>query len=107
MDQYARIVFNAISALFAILILVALLKPDFFPFLRDKGTNFPSLGRQGQYVAMIVSTWGFMWLTIHDKMTEWFFVGYMFAWAGAQYASLRLKALAPDKPKPPAEEVKP
>lgn len=32
--------------------------------------------------AWFVSTWGFYWLVLHDKMTEWYFMGYMVAWAG-------------------------
>lgn len=32
--------------------------------------------------AWLVSTWGFYWLTLHDKMTEWYFGGYMLAWTG-------------------------
>ena len=91
MNEYSQIVFNAISAMFALLILIALIKPEMFPFLRDKGTEFPSLGRQGQYVAMITSTWVLMWITIKGALQEWLFVGYMFAWAGAHFGSIWLK----------------
>lgn len=91
MTDHGQIVFNTISAMFAILILLALIKPGMFPFLRDKGTDFPSLGRQGQYVAMITSTWIIMWVTMKGALQEWLFIGYMFAWGGAHFASLWLK----------------
>jgi hypothetical protein len=83
--------FNVLSGLFAVLVLFALIRPSTFRFLLDKDSVEPSLGRQGQYVALIVSTWGFMWLIIHDKMTEFFFTSYMLAWAGAQFGSIFLK----------------
>ena len=30
-------------------------------------------------------------LALNDHMTEWFFVGYMMSWAGAQFSSVWLK----------------
>ncbi len=49
-----------------------------------------SLSKTGQLVALLVSTWGFVALTRADKMSEWFFTGYMLAWAGANIASKAL-----------------
>jgi len=94
--------FDFLTAMFALLILFALIKPAMFRFLLDKDSVEPSLGRQGQYVALVVSTWGFMWLVIHDKMTEFFFTSYMLAWAGAQFGSifLKMKGKQADEPKP-------
>jgi len=45
----------------------------------DKKLNDKKFMRTG---AWAVSTWGFYWLILHDKMTEWYFWGYMLAWAG-------------------------
>jgi len=84
-------IFNVMTVAFAILILLALIKPGLFRFLLDKDSVEPSLGRQGQYVALVVSTWALMWLVIHDKLTEFFFTSYMLAWAGAQFGSIFLK----------------
>lgn len=42
-----------------------------------------SLSKIGQATALIVSTWGFVFLTMAGKMTEWYFGVYMAAWAGA------------------------
>ena len=85
------LLFKAVSAMCAIILVIALLKPQQLPFLLDKDTEIPSLGRIGQFVALIVSTWSMIELVLDDKLTEWFFGGYMVTWAGAQAASLALK----------------
>lgn len=33
-----------------------------------------------RFGAWIVSTWGFVYLIVDDKFTEWYFLGYMGAW---------------------------
>ena len=33
-----------------------------------------------RFGAWIVSTWGFVYLTTRDGLTEWYFIGYMGAW---------------------------
>ena len=33
-----------------------------------------------RFGAWIVSTWGFVYLMLDDKFTEWYFVGYMSIW---------------------------
>ena len=33
-----------------------------------------------RFGAWIVSTWGFIYLIANDKLSEWYFVGYMGAW---------------------------
>lgn len=62
-------------------------KPDKFD-LRDliveKETGRVSLSRFGQFVALLVSTWGFVALTLHDKLTEWYYASYMMIWAAAE-----------------------
>lgn len=77
--------------LIAIIGILAMLKPLMFRFLLDKDTNEPSLGRVGQFIALLTSTWGFIALTIDGKLSEWYVTAYMLVWAGAQAASLALK----------------
>lgn len=85
------LLYQTVSALVAALVLVVWVRPQTFVFLLDKDSNFPSLGRQGQFTAMVVSTWVLITVTIKGGLAEWLFVGYMFAWAGAQFGSLWLK----------------
>jgi len=33
-----------------------------------------------RFGAWILSTWGFMYLILNNRLTEWYFVGYMTAW---------------------------
>lgn len=39
-----------------------------------------SIGRIGIFVALTCSTWAFVYLVLNDKITEWYFTGYMGAW---------------------------
>lgn len=39
-----------------------------------------SIGRIGIFTALSVSTWGFVYLILNDKMTEFYYTGYMGAW---------------------------
>jgi len=39
-----------------------------------------SMGRIGIFTALICSTWAFVYLVLNDKITEWYFTGYMGAW---------------------------
>lgn len=39
-----------------------------------------SFARIGQFVALAVSTWGFVFLTLEGKMSEWYMTMYMGAW---------------------------
>lgn len=81
-----------VSGLTAMLVVLAWIKPQTFSFLRDKDSHFPSLGRQGQYTALLASTWVLVTLTLQDgKLPEWYGMGYMLAWAGAQFSSVWLK----------------
>jgi hypothetical protein len=82
---------EAVSAAVAVLVLLVWVRPHTFKFLLDKGSTYPSLGRQGQYTAMVVSTWALVTVTLKGGLAEWLFVGYMFAWAGAQFGSIWLK----------------
>ena len=33
-----------------------------------------------RFGAWIISTWGFIYMIANDKLTEWYFIGYMGAW---------------------------
>jgi hypothetical protein len=35
-----------------------------------------------RFGAWIVSTWGFVYLILENKFSEWYFMGYMAAWVG-------------------------
>lgn len=50
-------------------------------------TGRMQLSKVGQLAALVVSTWGFVHLTLAYKLTEWYFTAYMFAWAGANLAA--------------------
>jgi len=83
--------YQAVSAAVALLVLIVWVRPQTFQFLLDKGSAFPSLGRQGQFTAMVISTWVLVTVTLKGGLAEWLFIGYMFAWASAQFGSLWLK----------------
>jgi hypothetical protein len=55
--------------------------------LVDHATEKVSLMKVGQGVALVTSTWGFIVLVSKDKLTEFYFLGYMAAWAGANLAN--------------------
>lgn len=52
--------------------------------------------------AFLVSTAAFAWLAYHDKLTEWFFVGYMGTWVGARFLRDREQRLNNGGPSDPA-----
>lgn len=52
--------------------------------LRSQVTGKVSLAKFGQFIALLVSTWGFIALTLNDKLTEWYFTSYMAVWAAAE-----------------------
>ena len=54
-----------------------------------------SLFKLGQASALIVSTWAFVVLVQHDKLTEYYFYGYMGIWSGINLAK-NLFGKAPD-----------
>ena len=59
-------------------------KFDLRDLIVDKASGRVSLSRFGQLTALLVSTWGFVTLTLHDKLTEWYYGSYMFTWAAAE-----------------------
>ena len=88
-----NLLYQIVSALTAMLVIVAWVRPETFRFLMDKESGFHSLGRQGQYTAMLTSTWVLVSVTLlkEGDIQEWLFIGFMLAWAGAQFGSLWLK----------------
>ena len=57
--------------------------------------NRLSLSRLGQLTALVVSTSILIHQTVSGKLTEWLFIGYMTAWAGA-YIAAKLAAKKAD-----------
>ena len=55
--------------------------------LVDTETKKVSLFKVGQMCALAVSTWAFVILVQRDRLTEWYFAGYMLTWAGANLAN--------------------
>lgn len=53
----------------------------------DSKTENVSLSKLGQFVALVVSTSALWYEMMHGRLTEWLFIGYMMAWAGANIAS--------------------
>ena len=101
------LLFQIVSAFVATLVFIVWLRPQTFEALLDKDRSVPSLGRQGQFTAMIVSTWVLVVLTIRDDVSEWFFSMYMFAWAGSQFGSLWLKMKGQTTSTPDTDDVVP
>ena len=50
-----------------------------------------------QLGAFAVSTWGFIFIIIHNALTEYYFTAYMIAWSGSQIASRWLSIREYDK----------
>lgn len=80
----------AFGAILALLFLLAFILAWKATHQNDSSFNFESvfldadgktsLGRVSAFIALIVSTWAFVYLTLNDRLTEWFFAGYMAAW---------------------------
>lgn len=60
---------------------------DLKHLLVDSNTNRVSLQKTGQLVALLFSSWAFVYETRSGRLTEWLFIGYMVAWSGANLAS--------------------
>lgn len=76
-----------ISSLLFIIFLITAHSSKVQPFdikttIVDESGRF-SLSKFGQLVALMVSTWVLIYQTRHNNLTEWLFIGYMSAWAGA------------------------
>ena len=82
---------RVLSGLCGMIVIVAWVRPHTFLVLIDLPSNHPSLAAQGQFTAMVVSTWALVQLTLDNELTEWFFGAYMLAFAGAKFGSAFLK----------------
>ena len=45
-----------------------------------------------RFGAWLVSTWGFVYLIVEERFSEWYFVGYMAAWVGNAIVESVVKA---------------
>ena len=59
---------------------------DLHDLFADSVTGKLSTMKIAQNVALIVSTWAFIHLTLEDKLTEWFFTAYMTVWVAGYIA---------------------
>lgn len=72
-------------------------------------------GKFMRFTAFVVSTWGFVYLIIDQRFSEWYFAGYIAAWAGnallGNYLALRADNIngssPPPNPPPPPAPSKP
>jgi len=71
---------------------------DLQDLLTDSKTGKASLQKTGQLVAMLVSTWVLIHETRAARLTEWLFMAYMLAWAGANLAGKWLETRKPKEP---------
>ena len=60
---------------------------DLEDLLLDQKTGKASLAKLGQFTALSVSTWSFVYCTLHGTLTEFYFGTYMAAWAGTNLAN--------------------
>jgi hypothetical protein len=83
---------QAAGILIGLLQLIVWFRPRVLEYLLDPVTNKPTLGKVGQMTALLTSTWGFIALVELKSFSEWFFILYMIAWAGAQFGASYLKS---------------
>lgn len=80
-----------VLALFGLLLLYVIQRKhdnyDLRWLITDEITKQPSLHKLGQLGALLISSWGFVYETIHGRMSEWYFGLYMGAWAAAEVAN--------------------
>lgn len=122
-QAFERLLNNPMAAALMVMIAFALAvmfviqaKKDKFDLrwlITDEQTKQPSLHKFGQLVALIISSWGFVYETLNGRMTEWYFGAYMVAWAAAEAANkfitsrseLPPNPMAPAMPAPPGPNV--
>jgi hypothetical protein len=71
---------------------------DYLTSTRDAKVRFDAR-KTWEAGAFIVSTFAFVWLVYSDKLTEWFFIGYMGTWVGARFLRDREQRLSSTPPK--------
>lgn len=67
-------------------LLIAQFKKDSFDLrflVVDDDTGKPSIHKAGQGIALIVSTWGFVYQIVHTQLTDTYLLVYVAAWAGS------------------------
>ena len=60
-----------------------------------------------RFTAFVVSTWGFVYLIVDQRFSEWYFAGYMAAWAGNALLNKWLNNKDPANVPPPPPPKKP
>lgn len=55
-----------------------------------------------RFSAWLVSTWGFVYLIVDQRFSEWYFTGYMALWAGNALLDKYLDLRKKDQQDPPA-----
>lgn len=58
-----------------------------------------------RFTAFVVSTWGFVYLIVDQRFSEWYFAGYMAAWTGNallnKWLNMKQNGTTPMSPVPP------
>jgi hypothetical protein len=54
-----------------------------------------------RFTAFVVSTWGFVYLIVDQRFSEWYFTGYMAMWAGNALLDKWISSKEPKDPPPP------
>lgn len=68
----------------------------------DPSTNKVVLEKFAMFVALLFSSWGFVALTVKGMLSEWYFIGYMAAWAATRTFTGYIQAKkAPPPNEPP------
>lgn len=62
-------------------------KVDLRWMILDERTKHPSLHKFGQLVALLISSWAFIYETLHGHLTDGFMLAYMGAWTAAVAAN--------------------
>lgn len=54
-----------------------------------------------RFTAFVVSTWGFIYLIVDQRFSEWYFAGYMATWTGSALLSKWIDNKGNTNPPPP------
>lgn len=66
----------------------------------DSVTKQPSIHKLGQTVALAISSWGFVYQTLHGGLTEWLMTVYCGVWAATNVANALARRDPPAKDEP-------
>lgn len=96
-DQIVQIVISLASNPMAIILIIAILAGlVILAYAQIKKDNFDlrtliteddgklSIHKIGQLVALVLSSWGFVYLILYKEITEFYFMGFMGVWASAE-----------------------